>query len=436
MPAELASSAHAWRPLLSGEEAAAARNAVVDIARALEDRAINAELDGGIAVGRAGTALLFAYCAREGLMDSFDPARRDLREAVAKAGGRVNASLYTGVTGVVWAIAHTAGTERADRSARHVDRMLLERLQPPGWPHDFDLIRGLVGIGAYALERLPGEAGQAMLEAVLQSLADSARPVNGGLAWPTPPGRPGSPPEPQVEYNLGMAHGTPGVVAFLAAAHASGAGTEDIAAMLDPAVEWLIAQAAEPDADSRFAYRVIAGQPVVPARSAWCYGDPGVAVAILAAARARDRPDWEGEALATALAAARRPAERTEIGDPGLCHGSAGVAHCFARLHAATGRPELAEAARRWYLHTLELRRPADRAAGFFSMEPDEAGQLRPKADPSFLLGAAGVGLALLAATSQANPEWDRLLLLSHRGAQPARTAGRSDFRRRASSDA
>jgi lantibiotic biosynthesis protein len=31
--------------------------------------------------------------------------------------------------------------------------------------------------------------------------------------------------------------------------------------------------------------------------------------------------------------------------------------------------------------------------------------------DPGFLTGAAGIGLALLAAVSPVEPEWDRLLL-------------------------
>jgi hypothetical protein len=34
-------------------------------------------------------------------------------------------------------------------------------------------------------------------------------------------------------------------------------------------------------------------------------------------------------------------------------------------------------------------------------------------ADPGFLTGAAGIGLALLAATSPVEPAWDRVLLAS-----------------------
>ena len=41
-----------------------------------------------------------------------------------------------------------------------------------------------------------------------------------------------------------------------------------------------------------------------PARSAWCYGDPGVAVALLLAARDVDEPGWELAATELALRAA------------------------------------------------------------------------------------------------------------------------------------
>jgi hypothetical protein len=40
--------------------------------------------------------------------------------------------------------------------------------------------------------------------------------------------------------------------------------------------------------------------------------------------------------------------------------------------------------------------------------------------DGGFLMGAAGIGLALLAAATSVEPEWDRLLLLSSRSGHGA----------------
>ncbi len=80
--------------------------------------------------------------------------------------------------------------------------------------------------------------------------------------------------------------------------------------------------------------------------------------------------------------------------DAGLCHGAAGLLHVFNRLHQATGDGLLVDAARRWFEPALALPVPEDR----------------------FLEGRAGVDLALLAACTDVEPAWDRVLLLSGPG--------------------
>jgi hypothetical protein len=56
---------------------------------------------------------------------------------------------------------------------------------------------------------------------------------------------------------------------------------------------------------------------------------------------------------------------------------------------------------------------PGRGCGGFRAVIPIDSGELRGWPDPGFLTGAAGVGLALLAAISDVEPEWDRVLLLS-----------------------
>jgi hypothetical protein len=111
--------------------------------------------------------------------------------------------------------------------------------------------------------------------------------------------------------------------------------------------------------------------------------------------------------------------------DAGLCHGSGGLALVFHRLWHATGEHGFADAARRWYAHTLALHRPGAGIAGFHSWLPAIAPEPgRWDADASFLTGAAGVGLALLAGLG-VEPAWDRLLAAS----LPSRGATASDPR-------
>jgi len=79
----------------------------------------------------------------------------------------------------------------------------------------------------------------------------------------------------------------------------------------------------------------------------------------------------------------------------------------------ATGEERLAEAARSWYERALAFSEPGCGCGigGFRSWATDRTGVSDWRDDPGFLEGAAGVGLALLAAASPVEPEWDRLLL-------------------------
>ncbi|HEU5060714.1 MAG TPA: lanthionine synthetase LanC family protein, partial [Kofleriaceae bacterium] len=113
------------------------------------------------------------------------------------------------------------------------------------------------------------------------------------------------------------------------------------------------------------------------------------------AARALGSPAWEERALAIARRAAARPDGECGVVDAGLCHGAAGLAHVFNRLHQASGDPALAAAAERWFGRALAMDAPAE---------------------PGILVGSAGLALALLAATGEDEPDWDGFLLLAQPG--------------------
>jgi len=219
---------------------------------------------------------------------------------------------------------------------------------------------------------------------------------------------------PHLDWNLGVAHGVPGVIAMLgriAAADVDARTKKRALSLLERAVEWLLAQELPRSSEGCFA--VAAGSPREPARLAWCYGDPGIAATLFVAARATRNRVWERAAMRIALRAATRPADTAGVVDAGLCHGAAGVAHIFHRLFLATGEERLAEAARFWFARTLAMRRMGRGFAGFRVRVPPTMNKRGWLTEPGFLTGAAGITLALIAATTDADPTWDRTLLLS-----------------------
>jgi len=410
----------AWTPILDGPDADRAHAAVQAIVLAL--RALPAERARPSAHELALLEAYLSHAADEATDEGAASRWLDLA-ADGVAEQAMSPALWGGFVGVAFAMEHVqsvmglpsdAGGSDDDPN-QEVDGALEELLGQKDWARDYDLVSGLVGIGVYALERLPRRAAQDAMRAVTDHLDRLAERTPDGLTWWTPPTL--MIPEtraryPSGYYNLGMAHGVPGVLAVLAGAYAAGCERARVLPLVEGAASWLLAQRQPAGSSSVFPYTLSRDESAQPARCAWCYGDPGVAAALLCAARALDRPEWERAALAIARSAADRPPDQTGVVDAGLCHGAAGLAQIYSRAAQATGDPELRRAARLWLGRTLDFRRDGEGIAGYRSLS-FVGGQGTWTDDPSLLTGATGIALVLLSALAPVEPGWDRLLLLS-----------------------
>ena len=370
----------------------------------------------GPAGGSAGLALLFAQLAVAGHDGAADVAYRHLDSAVATLARETTpASLLAGFVGVAWVATVLQDMLEGGRDpslTAELDEVLVDHVTRRPWRRDFDLVGGLAGFGLYGVLRRDDEVGRTVVAEVVARLSELAERAGDGITWFTPVEF--LPPHqaerfPGGYHNLGLAHGVPGVIGFLA--QAAALGDQRAESLCAAAVDWLAWQRLPPDAGGGYATTMELGtgqEELSPARLAWCYGDPGVASALLVAGQALRRDDWIATAADLALGAASRPAEFSGVLDAGICHGAAGLALVFHRFHHATGNTVFAEAAAGWYRRVLEMRRPGDGVGGYRTWEPP--GWVD---DPGLLTGAAGVALALLAAGDPVAPDWDRLLLLS-----------------------
>jgi len=411
-----------WQAITSGATHRQAWTAIEEIERSLTERlSSDSSLASNptLASGTAGLALFFAYldAARPG-SDAGDRALECLGEAMDRlASAGIGPSLYSGFSGVGWSVEHLRHGffDGDDDLTDPVDGALEQLLGRPGH-QPYELVLGIAGYGTYLLERLPHPTAAGLLERVIDHLDASAERSPAGCTWFTPPDWELDRQReimPEGCYNLGVAHGVPGVLGFLAAARQKGVSDGRIEELAEGTIRWLLAQRIADDDNSVFPAYFAPDKGPLPARTAWCYGDLGIAAVLLLAARSFGCPAWEEEAVGLAHVAAARSIETTGATDACLCHGAAGNGHLFVRLYQATGDPVLREAALSWIGHALASRQRGEEVAGFpaWYAEADEGGKW--VADPGFLMGAAGVGLALLAAASDVEPEWDRVMLLS-----------------------
>jgi hypothetical protein len=428
-----------WRPLLDGDLASRAWEAVNAIASALEtwspeDHPADERLDRGFSLGgRLGQALFHGYLAEAEAAGTAEAERHAARaqqllddaiEALAEVPMRP--ALYSGFTGVAWVAEHLErllgdeeepeADEEEDMNEEIDEALLMALAGPSSWHGDYDLISGLVGFGVYALERFPRPGAVRCLEAIVDRLDETAERNGQDVTWFNPPE---TLPAISLEqtplgcYNLGVAHGVPGVIALLADAWRLGIRQEKARPLLEGAVRWLLSQQLEEQKGARYPSWIGPGVELRPSRLAWCYGDPGIAAALLYAARAVGVEEWERQALEIAAHAARSAPVDAGIRDAGLCHGAFGLAHLYNRIHQAGGGDLFANAARLWYRLGLDMRKPEGGVGGFETWMPGLDREPGWQADPGFLTGAAGVGLALLAALTPVEPGWDRLMMVA-----------------------
>ncbi|KAA8886356.1 lanthionine synthetase C family protein [Nocardia colli] len=238
---------------------------------------------------------------------------------------------------------------------------------------------------------------------------------------------------PRGDFNLGLAHGIPGPVTVLSLALRRGHEVPGQRAALTRMVEWLIRWIRTDDQGTFWPCRVgfddeIAITPTgnLYARTAWCYGAPGVAAAIHHAGQTLDVPEWRTRAIRALHDALARDESEWTLTGPAVCHGYAGLLQVVHRIGTAEQDEVLLAAKSRLADTILEM---ADPDAPFVFRHPMRYPRSAPGPTEFKLLdvaglleGAAGVACALLsvipsgllgAAPDMSRHPWDRVLALS-----------------------
>jgi hypothetical protein len=401
-----------WQPLLTGalkDKALARASALLDT---LPAPAADSQPSACLSGGAAGIAVAMAAAAGGGHYDrAGELAVAHLDAAVEVLAARpFSMSLYSGFAGIGWA-ANTVDVllSRAADSCEAIDSALASAVWRYPELGPYDVIDGLAGLGIYALARWPHGAAADVLVGVLRQLARRASTDADGVYWRTAQETLIGPRRqfyPEGGVDVGFAHGMAGLLPLLARACSLGVCEPTIRPLLDGGVSWLLAHLVDGPGGRTMPSFVAPGAQPPPARSAWCYGDPGVAVALLLAGRDLGEPAWQQAGVELALRAGRRLPEQSGVTDAGFCHGAAGLGHLFQRMYQLTGEEELAGAATFWIDRTLAM---CDAAAGGTGSDPAPV----PWQGPGLLEGAAGIALVLLAACEPAEPAWDQVLLAS-----------------------
>ena len=376
------------------------------------------ELSIGLHAGKAGMALYLAYYARHTDQEQYlDKSMELLQDCFSRMNeADTNYTLCSGIAGTTWVLAHLARHDfidaEVDETLKELDDFLLKTALEDIAEGQYDLLHSGLGLGVYFLERWLGGQRDNSLSRIIESLNQARVPDHKYRSWPYN----FSHNKGEGSFNLGLAHGVPSIIGFLANCLAAGVPYDGLSELLEESVEWLLKQEIQEDRISCFATCMINGQPdTTDCRLAWCYGDLGIAATLLLAARASGRSDWKEAALRIMRKATQRPVDQSGVKDAGFCHGTAGIAYIFQKFHRAGGEDVFAQAAQYWYEETRRWQK-ADTLSGyeFWTLIGPKETDMGWKEDVHLLDGLAGVGMAFLAEKDAELPmDWDRCFLLS-----------------------
>lgn len=383
--------------------------------------------------GPAGISLLFRHAARVAGQPAGDwsvLAHRELVRAVASTAEQplAESGLAAGTAGLALVVVDAARTDHrySDAARSTVDRLVRQVVDGPSWrtddgvrDSDYDVIVGAAGTLSYLGRTL---ATDDRVEPAVARLVDD-------LIWlcGRGDGRPHAyiPPRhyPSDDYrhafpdgyvNMGLAHGLPGVLAALSIARAGGYRRPGLGTLIRELADY-VAGAATFDGHGPVWGTGVAvdasGTELPPrpgaAQTAWCYGTPGVAVALLHAATALDDDGLRRRATDAFASVLTRFADRPTIPSATLCHGAAGllmICAMFAEEGDATAVAALPAL-------TGHLLTHCDPELPLGVRDLEQPGVLLDS--PGLLSGAAGVALALWTVGAAADRDWLHALLLA-----------------------
>lgn len=301
-----------------------------------------------LAHGPLGAVLLRIERARRGT-ETWEEVHRSLSEIGPLIDGP-DAGLYLGAPAMAFVLHLAAdGTGRYADALHTLDGIVASNArQRLTNAHDridagrttnfaeYDLFRGLTGLGALLLRRQP--RGPEM-KAVLDYLVRLTAPVSANGKQ-----RPGwwvghAPAHnkaamPGGHANAGMAHGITGPLALLSLAMRAGITVDGHEAAILRICRWLDEIRQHDHGGVRWPRWVNEGgpAPALPAAPSWCYGTPGLARAQQLAAIVTGDEDRKRMAERALLHCMTDPHQLDRIDNRGLCHGFGGILRTALRV--------------------------------------------------------------------------------------------------------
>jgi lantibiotic modifying enzyme len=262
--------------------------------------------------------------------------------------GITDFSLFDGLAGICFAVLQASRKKtRYVRLLSSLEQYLIEEIKrkilrvkkklkdsAPLRMEEFDLISGFTGMGIYLLQNLDSPISVDLLQEICEcavKLSDD-RMVEGKVVpgWHIPAEYQFLPEEkieyPKGNFNLGLAHGISGVLAFLSTLALRGVTGVGHREAIEKMARWLQSKKRGDYWPTRVSLEEEIGgdikEPFPSERDSWCYGAPGIARALFLAGNALKESSLIEFAESSMHAVFTR---NWQLSSPTFCHGFSGL---------------------------------------------------------------------------------------------------------------
>ncbi|WP_407498212.1 lanthionine synthetase C family protein [Elizabethkingia anophelis] len=333
--------------------------------------------------------------------------------------GNIGTTFCNGLAGTIWLLDYLVKNNfiefDIDDNAAPLDEYLAICMQKDIDSNNYDFLHGAIGYGMYFLERYKNTNNdkykQEYLKYIYQLInffEESSIKYNNTIYWECENNQ-----EPK-HVNLGLAHGIPSIICFLAKVYNVNIEKERIKNLLEQSVSFILKYKTFENISS-FPSKVSLNNIDYDnkediSRMAWCYGDLGIAIALYHANQILNNEEVEREYIELLHKSLKRKDKSISmVEDISVCHGSFGLALIFKKFYDRTKIDSLKEAYIYWLNDGLSKSVYTDGIAGFKAHRGDN----KYERETDILGGVSGIGMVLMSILTENSLDWDECLLLS-----------------------
>jgi len=341
--------------------------------------------------------------------------------------GLFSLSLFGGVAGMAFALqtASRGGSRYQKMLASlntHIIKLIDEsyflplennlRTDQPSPMALYDVIQGITGIGIYCLSNKQDAFLSLTAKKIVEYLVRLSSPLN--LEGRTIPGwyvpaslqflKEDKDKYPQGNFNLGLAHGIPGVLAFLSIALLRGIEVMGQKEAIEVIAAWIKKHRHEHDRSffwgTHIPFEVEMKKSAdtvfsITKKNGWCYGRTGVARSLFLAGKALHCEQLKSYATDSFCSIFRQSRHEWQLPSPSFCHGISGLLMTTWKMYQDTHSSFLKNQVTNLQEILLEYYRE-DFPFGFKNLETSRQGGFAEINQLSLLEGASGILLTLL----------------------------------------